>query len=586
MPAGRGIVNLIYFLRPMKPTSSILGPISVLSLSIVVSGLLAQRPEAGSSSARLEHPEQFQGDANLGGESAEPGRTFTATETSLGKQLAGFVEGSAVVSPDGNHVAYIVRQGSSKFVVMDGRAGRPYPDIPEQPLTERGRDPQIRFSPDGKRLAYVAHRPGGYFVVVDGIEGPPFEHIATGAPVFSPDSKRMAYIAERDSKQTVVVDGIQDPPCSYVAAVPIRFSPDSKHMAYPARRGDSTVAIMDGKDIDRGQHIGFIRFSNDGRHYAYVVLDGETRRVVVDGVSGKSYSRVGNEVVFSADSKHFLYRATGAGGDFIVLDGQEGKYRGIIRENEYDFSPGGRPVYLVDTGPGAIYVVVGQDLSGPYDRVMGTPRFSADGSRFAFAIRRGDGKSVVVTDGAEGPKFDEVNTIAFSPRGNRLVYTASTAGKQYAVLDGVRAEYEAIAHSAFSPDGEHLALSVKIDGQWVVSIDGASGKPCGGQIFQLVLSRGGKHNAVVCQRDGRQLAVIDGVSGKPYDNIERIQFSAAGAAAYAASANARPIVVVDMTEISGFDSLLTPLIFDGPSYLHFVATRRGEFIREEIKFSN
>src|SRR5262249_51120229 len=249
----------------------------------------------------------------------------------------------------------------------------------------------------------------GYFVVLDGVEGKPFEWISVGAPVFSPDSKRTAYVARRDGKEVVVVDGLPDPPCDYVEASPIRFSPDSKHLAYPARRGNSSAAIMDGKEIDRGQHIGLIRFSPDGRRYAYVVLNGETRRVVVDGMPGNQYNQVGNQILFSADSKHVLYRATGAGGDFIVLDGQEGKYRGIIRENDYDLSPGGKPVYLVDRGPGEIYAVIGQETTGPYDRVIGMPIFSPDGSRFAFAVRRIDGKQTVITDGAAGPAFDRIH---------------------------------------------------------------------------------------------------------------------------------------------------------------------------------
>jgi hypothetical protein len=267
-----------------------------------------------------------------------------------------------------------------------------------------------------------------------------------------------------------------------------------------------------------------------------------------------------------------------------VVDGLEGKYRGIIRENDYDFSPGGKPVYLVDRAPGEIYVIIGQDQSGPYDRVVGMPRFSPDGAHVAFAVRRDDGKYAVVTDGAEGPRFDEIDTLAFSPWGSRLVYTAATAGKQYAVLDGVQTEYDAVADAVFSPDGEHLALSVKLGGQWVVSTSGTRSKPCGGQVSQLALGRGGKHLGFVCQRGQKQAAVIDGVEGTAYDNVDRIGFSSGGAAAYAATRSNRKIFVIDAAEIAEFDSLLTPLIFDGSASLHFLAYKAGEFFREEVKF--
>ncbi|HKF54074.1 MAG TPA: hypothetical protein VKJ45_01470 [Blastocatellia bacterium] len=521
----------------------------------------------------------------LYGESAgNASKTSMLSEVSLGKKPAGFIDHSLVVSPDGNHIAFVIKQGSTKSIVVDGHVGKGYPDIPEQALTERGRDPQIRFSPDSKRVAYVAQDLSGYFVVVDGVQGNPFESIAVGAPVFSPDSKRVAYIARREGKEVVVVDGVAGPWCDYVEAVPIRFSPDSKHLAYPAKRGNSSIAVMDGKEIDRAQLIGFIRFSNDGRHYAYVALNGETRRVVVDGVPGREYTQVGNEILFSSDSKHVMYRATGAGGNFIVLDGVEGKYRGIIRENEYDFGPDGKPLYIVEREPEEMYCIIGQDVLGPYQRVSGMPRFSADASRVAFAVTRMDRKQAVVTDGAAGPPFDLVDTLGFGPKGNRLLYTALRGTKHFTVLDGVQTEYDAVAMSAFSPDGEHLALLVKIDGEWVILVDGNKCKaPCD-QLSQLVLARGGKHLALVCQRGGRQVPIVDGAGGKAYDHVGEIVFSASGSSAYIAIREGKSFVVVDSLEICEFDASQAPLIVDGASSLHFIAVKNGEFFREQIRF--
>jgi Tol biopolymer transport system component len=512
------------------------------------------------------------------------GKTNTIVEVSLGKRPPGIIDHSLLVSPDGNHIAFVTRQGSTKSVVVDGRAGKAYPEIPEQPLTERGRARQIKFSPDSKRTAYVAQNASGCFVVVDGVEGSPFESIEVGAPVFSPDSKRIAYIARREGKEVVVVDGAAGPPCDYVEALPIKFSPDSKHMAYAARRANSSIAVMDGKEIDRAEFIGFIRFSNDGRRHAYVAMNGQTRRVVVDGLRGAEYSQVGNEIFFSSDGKHVMYRATGAGGNFIVLDGVEGKYRGIIRENDYDFSPDGKPVYLVEREAEEVYCIIGQEVRGPYDRVIGMPRFSADGSRVAYAAISVDRrKQFVVTDGAEGPPFDSIDTLEFSPKGNRLLYTASLRAKHYMVLDGVQTEYDAVPVSAFSPDGEHLALLVKIENKWVIMVDGnRTDAPCG-QVSQLVLGRGGKHLAFVCNRRHQQLAVIDGTEGKPYDNVSQVAFSSGGSAAYIGVRDGRRIVVIDNAEVADFDSVLTSLIFDGPSSLHFIGVKNGEFFREEIK---
>ena len=62
------------------------------------------------------------------------------------------------------------------------------------------------------------------------------------------------------------------------------------------------------------------------------------------------------------------------------------------------------------------------DKCGPYDRVIGMPRFSADGARVAFAVRRDDRKQAVIADGVQGPAFDQIDTLAFSPKSNRLLF--------------------------------------------------------------------------------------------------------------------------------------------------------------------
>jgi hypothetical protein len=279
-----------------------------------------------------------------------------------------------------------------------------------------------------------------------------------------------------------------------------------------------------------------------------------------------------------------MYRASGAGGNFIVLDGVEGKYRGIIRENEYDFGPDGKPVYVVEREPGEMYCIIGQDVLGPYERVLGMPRFSADASRVAFGVTRMDRKQAVVTDGAAGAPFDVVDTLGFGPKGNRLLYTAIRGVKHYAVLDGVQTEYDAVAMSAFSPDGEHMALLVRVEDKWVLLVDGNKSRaPCD-HVTQFVLARGGKHLGLVCQRGARQVPIVDGAEGNKYDNVGEIAFSAGGSSACIAIRDGKSFVVVDNVEIGEFDSGRSPLIFDGASSLHFIAVNNGEFFREQIRF--
>jgi roadblock/LC7 domain-containing protein len=81
-----------------------------------------------------------------------------------------------------------------------------------------------------------------------------------------------------------------------------------------------------------------------------------------------------------------------------------------------------------------------------FDGIMaGTPVFSPDSKRVAYAAERGD-KWVVVVDGAEGKEFDGImaGTPVFSPDSKRVAYAPERGNKRMAVVDGVEGkEYEA-----------------------------------------------------------------------------------------------------------------------------------------------
>src|SRR5262249_34742762 len=65
--------------------------------------------------------------------------------------------------------------------------------------------------------------------------------------------------------------------------------------------------------------------------------------------------------------------------------------------------------------------------------------FSPDSKRTAWILKRGD-KSVVVTDGAEGSPYEEVENLQFTSDGKHVVYAAKRAGKLVAVIDGVESK--------------------------------------------------------------------------------------------------------------------------------------------------
>jgi Tol biopolymer transport system component len=102
------------------------------------------------------------------------------------------------VSPDGQHIAYVLDDREGAFVVVDGKRGKLYAQIIGAPV----------FSPDSKSVAYVAVSQDksnkGVLLVVNEREGKAFG--AVWHPIFSSDSKRIGYLAS----EVIVTDKNKD----------------------------------------------------------------------------------------------------------------------------------------------------------------------------------------------------------------------------------------------------------------------------------------------------------------------------------------------------------------------------------------
>lgn len=512
-------------------------------------------------------------------------------EVSLGKLPPDAVKYSLVISPDGKHIAYVTRYDNGKRVVVDGVEGKLYPDIPEVRLSEAGRPAEIRFSPDSKRVAYVASRDKQCFVVVGGVEGKPYEFIKVGGIIFSDDSRRVAYVARLGEKEIVVVDGVEGKPFDYISDLSSLFSSDGKTVRYIGvrRQGPNqrNALIVNGTEVMEEEYINSSYPKEPGHPPAYVVKRGEKWHVVLNGKLGPAYDQIGNNIIFSRDKKHVLYRASRGRYDFIVLDGVEGKERGSITENSYAFGPDGKPAYVMLDKRGR-WVVIGDVENGPYDYVLGEMKFSEDGRRNAFVAER-DRRRFVVIDGVEGPKFDDITLdIRFSADGKRYSYAGKRGGKHYAVIDGVETAYDEISSLLFSADGKHLSLCVRRGETWQALVDGVDRGTPDARISRIIFSPDSRRFAGWAQKGStgdKQLIVIDGAPGQTYDGVSDLQFTSdSGHVIYVAERAAKFMVVVDGVESNEYDGLLTGPQIDKDG-LFMLATRASEYLRVEMKLA-
>ncbi len=385
-----------------------------------------------------------------------------------------------ILSPDGQHVAYTAQKGGKWMVVVDGAEGPACSGIDEDTLI---------FSHDGTRVAYAARHPNQdgaqtphgrvWRVVVDGPEMAPevqpgkYERI--GIIAFSRDGKRMAFSATDLAPVKllywrIVVDGVERRGSSG-EVTEILFSPNSAHVAYVCEElsGPDHVLLLDDEPVGTYSAIRphSLLFSPNSERLACVARRaGVEYCVVVDGQEGPEYDLV-TRPVFSRDGRRLAYAAArGPREDrkwCVVLDGEESPEYEEVRD--LVFSPDGshiayaackgereRPVGIVgdfDTQRWAV-VVDGQEGPEYGEIVKGTPVFSPDGRRLAYAAVRNvrmtpasgpdyyRRRSVVVVDGEESAPYVSVRggSLVFSPDSQRLAYIVRKEARDVCVIDG------------------------------------------------------------------------------------------------------------------------------------------------------
>lgn len=281
--------------------------------------------------------------------------------------------------------------------------------------------------------------------------------------------------------------------------------------------GQSTIAPKDAFKIEEtrlGAMDADLRspvVSLDGRHFAYVTKRGEKNCVVVDGREAEAKYNGTSDPILSSDGERVAFETSGG---MVVVDGRLG-----TEEIGVGFLPG----ELV---------------------------FSPDGSRVAYTAydRASPKRWSVVVDGKPGPRYDTVNSVAFSPDSRRFVYAAKLGAKWLMVVDGQpSAEYDDETTSDFSPDSKHIAYLAKVGMKWSVVVDGKPRAPeYDGTDNQIVFSPDSKRLAYGAKLGAKSFVVVDGQPGAEYDLTWCCTFSPdSKRVAYRVKLGARWFTVVD-----------------------------------------
>lgn len=501
------------------------------------------------------------------------GVRLSTREVALGRERPGELKETRTVSHDRRHVAYVAKVAGGEAAYVDGGAGKTYPAVASDPLSEAGLGSPFTFNRDGRRVAYVvnlsdARARGPRRVVVDDKEGPTFDYIWSGGLHFSDDGKHFAYRAERGGKHFAVVDGVEHGPYERVSAPAFRDYKDRGFVfAFDAVRDGREMFVVNGQefaaDDPKGRALFFGEEATrprevvrDGKHYVvwkgheevgpfdeavaswriqtepragggwFVAFEGQRdgkQIAVLDGVEGKPYDYVSN-IHVSNGGAHTLYQARQGSKSFVVFDGQEGaKYYHVDLSDQSPFSADGRRyAYVAARTPDlSEYFAVADGKEGKAYDYVAHVTFTPDGAQLLYLAHDfAKHKTFLVRDGEEVATYDnlpDLSGIRFGPDGKRMYFRLrkNEDGKEAVVVDGRAYSYDEIKDVEFSPDGRRLIFKAQRGRGWVMVVDGAESEVYepDGEKGEVVWSRDGR---LAFSKEGGRMAYVGRKGGKDF----------------------------------------------------------------------
>jgi WD40 repeat protein len=318
-------------------------------------------------------------------------------------------------TPNGQDLYYLAARDSSWFLVSDGRTGRACDSASNLVIAPRTSQP-----------IFIDYERNGQMLVNGGHEGRRWDRIAE--LTFTPGDSTPAYIAHDSRGWHIVEDTIVRFTQKAVLLQNLHYRSGARTPVYVAVDSTFRFRLYDaGHPLSEDQAlIEGVTVSPDGSRIAWFAVDSTHRRLYINRDEIRLPGRPVSPVVFSPDSRHWALTVALPGDSTqpaayaVVLDTTKGRTYGGI--DAMQFLPRTSDLfYMARTDSGCFPVQNGQEGSR-YDGV-GTPVLTPSGDVIAYLATRGE-KACQVINGLEGKFYDDVGPIHFSPDGSRAGYGA------------------------------------------------------------------------------------------------------------------------------------------------------------------
>jgi hypothetical protein len=393
---------------------------------------------------------------------------FVATSACTTTQLAWYGH-----TPDRRRLVEVRQKGDVQWLVMGGRASRPYRAIASD---------QLAFDADGRRFAFAAEvqeSPERWAVVVDFVEGPGWEAVA--GLRFGPHAPaRVTYAALDRGRWRMVIDGVAGAAFGAVDPESVVFSPDGRRVGYVSEDDGCVRTVIDDRPGECTARVVGLALADVAARDVVVVAaraDGSDATVFVGGARVLDVLRA-QSLTVDPGVRHWALTIGGTGGWRLVVDGAGGQTLDEI--GRVVWAPDGSVVAYAARLRSAWYVVAGDRASAPYTEVE-DPVFAANGSHFGF-VARDPGRSVVAIDGRVVWESDAPATaLTLSDDGAHRGWVYREGPRTVIAVDDQRYAFDvAIEHTLrFSRDGRHWAALVGSlsERRLFVIVDGRSRLP-------------------------------------------------------------------------------------------------------------
>jgi len=406
----------------------------------------------------------------------------------------------------------------------------------------------ITVGPKGQRFAAVVVDPqtSKRRVIVNCRKLPEtYDSVAKGTPVFSLDGRRIAFVASRGGKCFVVVDGKEGPRYEIAGdrwpVADLVISHSGRHVAYKTRKGGKNYLVVNDKEFGPYD----------------------------DAVTDKARKFPGIwDFQFAEDDNYFSYRAKTGGGMVACRGRIQGRNISLTTSKEYETIGAGTPVWLRGKAgqKGHQFAFIAREnkkefvaiLPEPknkdnkpkmYDLILRGSLICAANQTLSFAARK-DKKWRAVVGGNEWKPCDGMGQLMHSPSGNRWACTARMNGKFVMLIDGNQGPACSgirYPRTVFAGRDDRVIYAAVKDDQSLVVVDAKEGPRHREVVAGSILPAPGNQRMAYAAGDGKKyFVVLDGWRGPAFQRISNLRFGPAGKRfAYRSQDGLKNYVVID-----------------------------------------